>query len=49
VAQGKIQAVGQPRDVVTAELIATTYGVDVEILRDRAGNPVIQPFSPAAG
>lgn len=47
VAQGKIQTAGHPRDVVTAELIATTYGVEVEILRDRAGNPVIQPFSTA--
>lgn len=47
VAQGKIQAAGNPRDVVTAELIAETYGVDVEILRDRAGNPVIQPLSTA--
>lgn len=45
VAQGKIQAAGNPRDVVTAELIASTYGVEVEILRDRAGNPVVQPFS----
>lgn len=47
VAQGKIQASGNPRDVVTAELIAATYGVEVEILRDRAGNPVIQPLSAA--
>nr|WP_244989354.1 ABC transporter ATP-binding protein [Erwinia rhapontici] len=47
VAQGKIQAAGNPRDVVTAELIAATYGVEVEILRDRVGNPVIQPLSTA--
>ena len=45
VAQGKIQAAGKPRDVVTAELIAHTYGVEVEVLQDRAGNPVIQPVS----
>lgn len=45
VAKGKIQAMGSPREVVTAELIAATWGVEVDILRDRAGNPVIQPLS----
>lgn len=45
VAHGKIQAAGKPRDVVTAELIAQTYGVEVEVLQDRRGNPVIQPVS----
>lgn len=45
VAQGKIQAAGKPRDVVTADLIAQTYGVEVEVLQDRLGNPLIQPVS----
>ena len=33
---------------MTAELIAQTYGVEVEVLQDRAGNPVIQPVSTLA-
>ncbi|AVF37804.1 ABC transporter ATP-binding protein [Rahnella sikkimica] len=45
VAHGKIQAAGHPRDVVTENLIEKTYGVKVEVLTDRAGNPVIQPVS----
>lgn len=45
IAQGKIQAAGTPREVITAELIAQTYGVEVEVLQDRLGNPVIQPVS----
>ncbi|MGC6388815.1 ATP-binding cassette domain-containing protein [Ewingella sp. S1.OA.A_B6] len=45
VARGEIQAAGKPREVVTAGLIAETYGVEVEVLQDRSGNPVIQPVS----
>lgn len=49
--QGRLQVSGAPADIVTSDLILQTYGVDAEILRDRAGNPVIQPvakkFKPA--
>lgn len=44
VADGTLKASGSPRTLVDAELIGSVYGVDVEILADRAGNPVIQPL-----
>lgn len=47
IADGRLQAAGAPADIVTEELIYKTYGVDVEILHDRAGNPVIQPVARA--
>lgn len=40
---GALQASGAPGDIVTPSLISETYGVAVEVLRDRRGNPVIQP------
>lgn len=52
IANGELEAAGAPSQIVTSELIHKTYGVNVEILRDRAGNPVIQPlaktFEPAS-
>ncbi|WP_019998990.1 ABC transporter ATP-binding protein [Aureimonas ureilytica] len=47
VANGTLRAAGPPRDLVTAELIGSVYGVPVEVLRDSAGSPVIQPLGPA--
>ncbi|CUW96959.1 ABC transporter ATP-binding protein [Agrobacterium tumefaciens] len=40
---GALKATGAPGDIVTPKLISETYGVTVEVLRDRRGNPVIQP------
>jgi iron complex transport system ATP-binding protein len=43
ISNGTLKQSGAPRDIVTPELISDTYGIAVEILRDRRGNPVIQP------
>jgi iron complex transport system ATP-binding protein len=43
ISDGTLKQSGAPRDIVTPELISDTYGIAVEILRDRRGNPVIQP------
>ncbi|WCK03068.1 ABC transporter ATP-binding protein [Agrobacterium tumefaciens] len=43
ISDGALKATGAPGDIVTPELISETYGVAVEVLRDRRGNPVIQP------
>ncbi|MFK3778483.1 ABC transporter ATP-binding protein [Agrobacterium sp. NPDC089420] len=43
ISDGVLKATGAPGDIVTPKLIAETYGVAVEVLRDRRGNPVIQP------
>lgn len=40
---GRLRAVGAPDRTLTAELVSEVYGRAVEILRDSAGNPVIQP------
>ena len=45
IAGGALKASGAPHSIVTPALIAETYGVAVEVLRDRRGNPVIQPAS----
>ncbi|ANM19468.1 Fe(3+)-hydroxamate ABC transporter ATP-binding protein (plasmid) [Rhizobium sp. N541] len=44
IADGAMKANGHPQSIVTPSLIAQTYGVDVEVLRDRRGQPVIQPL-----
>ncbi|OWV89192.1 iron ABC transporter ATP-binding protein [Rhizobium sp. R635] len=44
IANGAMKASGHPQSIVTPSLIAETYGVDVEVLRDRRGQPVIQPL-----
>ncbi len=41
--EGKLQAFGTPSDVLQAGLIGRLYRVEVEILRDRYGLPVIRP------
>ncbi|MGV1985160.1 ABC transporter ATP-binding protein [Agrobacterium sp. 22-221-1] len=43
ISDGALKATGAPGDIVTPKLISETYGVAVEVLRDRRGNPVIQP------
>lgn len=43
ISEGRLRQSGAPRDIVTPELISNTYGIAVEVLRDRRGNPVIQP------
>ncbi|WP_311272849.1 MULTISPECIES: ABC transporter ATP-binding protein [unclassified Rhizobium] len=43
ISDGTLKQSGAPRDIVTPELISETYGIAVEVLRDRRGNPVIQP------
>lgn len=41
---GKIQAQGQPNDVLTAERISDLYKVNIEILYDSRNLPVIRPL-----
>lgn len=41
---GKIHAQGTPQEVLRPELISTLYQVDVELLYDRFGAPVIRPL-----
>lgn len=48
ISEGTLMHQGAPRDVVTPKLISDTYGVAVEVLRDRCGNPVIQPIGDVA-
>lgn len=43
VAGGTLHAAGPPRSLVTAELIGSVYGVEVEVLHDSRGAPVVQP------
>lgn len=43
-ADGTLKASGAPRAIITPALVGETYGVEVEVLADRAGNPVIQPL-----
>ncbi|WP_070887871.1 ABC transporter ATP-binding protein [Pseudomonas argentinensis] len=45
---GKLAASGHPGEIVTAELLQRTYGVAVDILKDRQGRPVVQPLSAQA-
>ncbi|OOO20087.1 ABC transporter ATP-binding protein [Rhizobium sophoriradicis] len=44
IAEGTMKASGHPQSIVTPSLIAQTYSVNVEVLRDRRGQPVIQPL-----
>jgi len=43
VANGTLKACGTPKQIITPDLIRETYGVAVDVLHDRRGNPVIQP------
>ncbi len=40
---GRVVAAGAPADTLTAELIGRVWGLDVEVLADSGGNPVIVP------
>ncbi|WP_269202147.1 ABC transporter ATP-binding protein [Corynebacterium xerosis] len=40
---GRVVAAGAPAETLTAGLIGDVYGLDVEVLADSAGNPVIVP------
>lgn len=43
IGDGELKAAGHPSEVLDAQLISRTYGVDVEILTDSAGAPVVRP------
>ncbi|WP_018096812.1 ABC transporter ATP-binding protein [Sinorhizobium meliloti] len=43
IGDGQVKAVGRPSEVLDADLIGRTYGVEVEILTDSAGAPVVRP------
>lgn len=40
---GRVVAAGAPADILTADLVGDIYGLDVEVLEDSAGHPVIVP------
>ncbi|WP_295626261.1 ABC transporter ATP-binding protein [uncultured Corynebacterium sp.] len=40
---GRVVAAGDPAEILTADLIGEVYGLDVEVLADSRGNPVIVP------
>lgn len=42
---GQLQASGSPLDIISPELLSKTYGVELEILYDKGGFPLIQPLS----
>ncbi|KIP99521.1 iron ABC transporter ATP-binding protein [Agrobacterium tumefaciens] len=44
IADGSVKASGAPMQIVTPALIRETYGLEVDVLQDRRGNPVIQPL-----
>ncbi|KND21146.1 iron ABC transporter ATP-binding protein [Pannonibacter phragmitetus] len=44
IGDGELKAAGSPAEVLKADLISRTYGVDVEILTDSAGAPVVRPL-----
>lgn len=41
---GTLAASGHPQSIVNPELLQSTYGVEVDILHDRQGRPVVQPL-----
>ncbi|MGG7517221.1 ABC transporter ATP-binding protein [Allorhizobium undicola] len=43
IGDGALKAAGSPAEVLDAQLISRTYGVEVEILYDSAGAPVVRP------
>lgn len=45
IADGQLKASGPPRSIISPELIRATYGVTVDVLHDRSGNPIIQPLT----
>lgn len=46
---GRVVAAGTPAETLTAQLIGDVYGLDVEVLADSGGNPVIVPARRRAG
>lgn len=45
VSGGTLRASGPPQELANPTLIGSVYGVDVEILRDARGSPIVQPLS----
>jgi len=49
-AEGRLVAAGDPRDVLTADLVREVYGVDCAVLtHPRTGRPVIAFGDPVPG
>ena len=46
--EGKVQAQGAPQDVLQADMIGRLYKVDIELLYDSKGLPVIRPMRKSA-
>ena len=46
--EGKVQAQGVPQDVLQADMIGRLYKVDIELLYDSKGLPVIRPMRQSA-
>ena len=46
--EGKVQAQGAPQDVLQADMIGRLYKVDIELLYDSKGLPVIRPMRQSA-
>ena len=46
--EGKVQAQGAPQDVLQADIIGRLYKVDIELLYDSKGLPVIRPMRQSA-
>lgn len=44
IGNGALKASGTPKQIMTPELVRETYGVTIDVLHDRRGNPVIQPI-----
>ena len=42
--EGRVQGFGEAKDVLQADLVGRLYNVDVEILYDRIGHPIIRPL-----
>ena len=49
VAHGQVVTQGPPESTLNAETISAIYGIDVEVLTDSAGNPVVIPRRPELG
>ena len=44
-ANGQLKATGAPKAIINAALLVETYGVALDVLHDKAGNPLVQPLS----
>ncbi|MEZ5773462.1 MAG: ABC transporter ATP-binding protein [Hyphomicrobiaceae bacterium] len=45
-ANGRLQALGTPREVLTGEALASSFGIRAEMLLSSAGEPVLVPLAP---